>query len=339
MFFSFQKYILYPGIYLFWFFSAQGSESIHSSISLKVDSAHCVSEQDHLSGCEDLYRSGISDSDEGSEKLNQIYKDQILEYFLDIVFENAFCRCEGNNGCTRGCRLASLLNREQYPTIRKCVGKKPRHISSANCAKHVTGAIMAVLHDFLAEYCKSTDDRIFWATMNYQQCDKSFRRTTNNNNANICRHGFIFPAAYCMLNLDGQSSRVYNSISNRGVRRICKRWNQYNQSLLNIEVLLENGEIKKVPLFKRISPERNKEFQRHPDRIPTGAIIITKLYRKEGHVEVKTDWNECGKDKTQTCFCSDYCQERLRYSYPVLAVFEWNPEFIKYVNNYRFKMT
>ena len=324
--FFYLKYILYPGIYLFWSFIAQGSEVVNYLASLEGHSRYCISEQGDFSDCEDL-----SGNNGDSEKLDQIYRDRILEYFSDIVFENAFCRCEGNNGCTRGCRLASLLEKGN-PTVRKCVGKKSLNRPSVNCAKHVTGAIMAVVDDFLTEYCKSTEERIFWAKMNYQQCDKSFRRTANNNNANICRHGFIFPAAYCMLNLDGQSSRVYNSISNRGIRKVCKGWNRYNQSLLSIETLLETGEVKNIPLFKRISSERNKEFQRHPDRIPTGAIIITKLLRVQGHVEVKTDRNECGKDKNQTCFCSDYCSERLRYSYPVLAVFEWNPEFIKYIS-------
>ena len=125
---------------------------------------------------------------------------------------------------------------------------------------------------------------------------------------------------------------MYDSISDRGVRSECKSWDRYNQSLLAVNVSFDSEEVIIIPLFKKISPERNKEFQRDPSQIPTGAVIVTKFFDKSGHVEIKTDWNECGKDKTQTCFCSDYCRERLRYEYPVLAVFEWNPEFIKHAS-------
>jgi len=133
-----------------------------------------------------------------------------------------------------------------------------------------------------------------------------------------------------MLNLDEQSARVYNAIPHKGLRSKCKNWDRYNQSLLHVNHLLYEGI--KVPLFKKIPPAENKVFQKDPRKIPEGAIIITKSHLKHGHVEVKTNRNVCGKNKTQTCFCSDYCRERLKYEWPVLAVFEWSPEFIRYVN-------
>ena len=45
-----------------------------------------------------------------------------------------------------------------------------------------------------------------------------------------------------------------------------------------------------------------------------------------------TGWN-AAKEGNQICFCSDYCRERERYEPPfkLLAVFQWNPEIIKYM--------
>ena len=88
-------------------------------------------------------------------------------------------------------------------------------------------------------------------------------------------------------------------------------------------------------MFKRLPSERNKEFENNPDIIPRSAVIITKSNDKHGHVEVKTSRKECGKNKDQTCFCSDYCRERVKYRWPfkVLAVYQWNPEIIQYMKD------
>ena len=321
MFFSTCRFIVCSLIYPFWLFAAQGVETSASNLEDK----YCTAKQDSRLDCGEQ-----SMSDQSLE--DQLYKNQILGYFSDIVFENSFCKCQGNNGCTRGCVLASLLDKDQYPPIRKCEGKKPTDSSSFFCARHITGAIMTIIHNFLADHCKKTNGGILEDTTDYQQCVNNFREDLKINNTNICRHSFIFPSALCMLNLDGQSAHNYNSIPNEDVRLKCKRWNRYNQSLLAVNASLYNGEIRIIPLFKKISPEKNKEFQMDPRKIPNGAIIITKSHLKYGHVEVKTDRNECGKNKTQTCFCSDFCQERLRYNQPVLAVFEWNSEFIRYMS-------
>ena len=263
------------------------------------------------------------------------YMDQVLRDFSDILFVNSGCKCQGNNGCTRGCRLESDLDKTQSPPIRKCKDKKSIFHSSANCARHTIGAIMTVIHELLLDYCKNTMGKIFENVKDYQQCVDNFREDIRNNNTNICQHGFRFRYALCMLNLNRQSAHLYNSISDNHIKSECKRWDRYNQSLLTLNIPLYNGKMMPIPLFRKISPKYNKEFQKDTSTIPKGAIIITKS-GEYGHVEVKTDRNECGKDKNQTCFCSDYCRERLRYTYPILAVFEWNPEFIEYanINNY-----
>ena len=328
MLISIRNFLIYSWVYSLWFVFVSGAEAI--SPILKHESEYCMAAHGSSLDC------GEKLDDQSAVELAQMYKDQVQGYFMGIIFENASCRCGGNTGCTRGCRLASYLSEAPDSTIRQCIGRKSIRRSRARCTQHTTGALMAVIHDLLTDYCKSTEDRILWASMSYQECDDNFNKDVKNNNISICRHGFKFPHALCMLNLDGQSRHLYDKISDRGIRSECKGWDQYNQSLLSVDASFDNEEIRMIPLFKKISPERNKEFQKDPNQIPTGAIIVTKFFRRSGHVEVKTDRNECGASKTQTCFCSDYCREREKYYYPVLAVFEWNPEFIKYVSANRY---
>ena len=320
MFLCIRRFIFYLLIYSLWPFFAQGTGKPILPSILKIDNQlHTKKQNSHLN-----YGKYLTDY--------QTLNYEMLEYFLDIIFENSFCRCQGNNGCTRGCRLAGLLNQDQYPPVRKCVGKKSIRNSFSNCARHITGAIMAVAHDFLVHHCESLYGGIIESVVGYQQCVDNFREDVKNKNTNICRNSFIFPSALCMLNLDGQSARVYNVIPHKSIRSKCKSWNRYNQSLLTVNNLLYGGI--KIPLFKKISHRENRAFQKDPRKIPEGAIIITKSHLKHGHVEVKTNRDECGKNKNQICFCSDYCRERSKYDWPVLAVFEWNPEFMRYVDSH-----
>ena len=265
-------------------------------------------------------------------------EDLVAEYFLDVVYENSFCECQVNDGCTRGCRVVNDLDREIYLPVRKCTGKKPSRRSTDYCAKHVTGAIMTFIHSTLFVHCNSVPGEISQNAKNYTQCVDDFQEDVRNKNISICRHGFRFPSAFCFLNLDGQSFDLYNSISNRKIRRTCKNWDQYNQTLLNVDASVYYGEMTIIPMFKKIpfekiSSEKNGKQQVDTQKIPIGAIIVSEseFNNPNGHVEVKTDRNECGEDKMQTCFCSDFCRERLVYDKPVLAVFEWNPDFMKYI--------
>ncbi|MDE0119582.1 MAG: hypothetical protein OXM55_06195 [Bdellovibrionales bacterium] len=254
----------------------------------------------------------------------------LMSYFLDTIFENADCKCQVNDGCTRGCRLESDLEKYHPLPIRKCKGKKPVYYSYTACARHVTGAIMAVINKFLSPHCKRMYSEIF-ENMTYSQCIKNFDIDVQNNNVDICLYSLRFESALCMLNLDGQGSSVYNSIPTRSIRSNCKSWGMYNQLLLAINTSLYQRKMTLIPFFLKINPEKYKEFARDTNKIPEGSIIVTTLYSLHGHVEVKTNRNECGKDKSQACFCSDYCRERQKYTRPILAVFEWNPEFIRYV--------
>ena len=160
-----------------------------------------------------------------------------------------------------------------------------------------------------------------------------FGEDLKNDTTNICQYGFMFESALCMLNLDGdEDTDVYDIISDRHIKLTCKRWDQFNQSLLAVNVPLDYGTTIRIPLFKKISPKKNKEFTKDASKIPEGAIIVTESNNKHGHVEVKTNQNTCGKDGTQSCFCSDHCRARSRYNHRVLAVFVWNPDFIGYVS-------
>lgn len=338
MYFFIHRFIVCLLIPSLWLFAAKGNEKPVSHHTPQSYSDEAILNYDFLAsnnegenctvtqdGHLDCGESSISD--QNVEKSNYLYKDQTLvEYFLDTIYTNAGCECQINDGCTRGCPLESNLDEDHPLPIRKCERKKSMRSSTKNCALHTTGAIMAVVNESLSDHCKNED------IIGYGQCVKNFAKDIKNNNINICQHGFRFPFAFCMLNLDGQSFHLYDSISTKSLKSICKNWDQYNQSLLAVNVPLYDGGIMIIPLFKKISPEKNKEFQRDPSKIPKGAIIITKLNLEYGHVEVKTDRNECGKNKTQTCFCSDFCTERTQYPSPVFAVFEWHPEFIRYVS-------
>ena len=324
------KLLLCLWISFFWFFAAQGVEISFPQLISNVENKDCINKPEKPSNCKTQLN---------EEELYQSYREQILEHFSDTLFENSFCECDGNNGCTRGCRLASYLDKNQTLPFRKCRRSKPMYKSSEYCAKHVTGAIMTVLHDFLAKHCQDIGERMPKNKTDYDQCEKDFIKNANSRNTSICRHGFIFPFAFCMLNLDRQGLHVYNRIPNKNkeVKRVCKAWDPYNQSLLAMDASLHYGETTIIPLFQRVSPKKDKEFQREPYKIPEGSLIITKLYGEEGHVEVKTNRKECGKHKNETCFCSDYCRERHKYHYPVLAVFRWNPEFIRHVSRVGFE--
>ena len=267
-------------------------------------------------------------------------KSQILEYFLNTVFENSVCRCQGNNGCTRGCRVANDSGKNQYPSIRKCKGKKPRRRSTDSCAKHITGAMMTFIQKFLFTHCDNTEGKILQNVIDYAQCLYNFQKDVKRGDISICRHGFIFPSAFCLLNLDGQSFNLYNSIPNRRIRQTCKNWDQYNKFLLDVDASAYYEETTIIPLFQKVPFEkiifeREGKLKVDPSKIPIGSIIISKSEFNDpnGHVEVKTNRKECGADKNQTCFCSDFCRERLIYTKPVLAVFTWNSDFIRYIEN------
>ena len=319
MIFSFYRFVVSIGIFLFWVHSALGVGTFISPAHIFIDDQYCLTNSDgHLECNEQL--------------MLEVYRDLMVRYFLNVIYENTFCRCGDNNGCTRGCRLPGYLEEKHYPPVRRCVGRKSNTRPSKDCAQHVNGAIMTVIHDVLYFHCRFSIGGRLENKAEYDQCDDHFIRNERSDNVNICWNGLKFESALCMLNLDGQSTDVYNVISNRRIRRNCKNWDRYNQLLLAVNASSYYGYVSVIPMFKRLPSERNKEFRKNPSQIPEGAIIVAKSRNKHGHVEVKTNRQECGKDKNLTCFCSDFCRERIQYDYSVLAVFEWNPEFIRYVS-------
>ena len=267
---------------------------------------------------------------EPSEGTNQHLNEDLVNYFSDNIFENSTCKCTGNDGCTKGCQHSRHLNRRQSPPINKCKGKKPRELSKAKCARHVTGAIMKTLHHFLAKYCSDINKSVSEDRNDYAQCVEDFN---SNKEKNICEHGFIFPSALCAINLDGQSADDYKKITNRKVRNKCKAWNKHNKLLLSINLKQDDGTVKEVPLFRKISPEKIKQFQNDTSQIPSGSIIVSKSPSRHGHIEIKTNTDKCGSDNNQSCFCSDFCRDRSSYNevFSVQSIFQWNPEIIKYM--------
>ncbi len=255
--------------------------------------------------------------------------EELVDYFSNNIFENSKCNCTGNDGCTKGCQHSRHLDRTESPPVNRCRGQKPMGLSKAKCARHVTGAIMKTVHHFLGRYCEGID-KISENRNDYAQCVEDF---DSNQEKNICEHGIIFPSALCALNLDGQSADAYNNIGNRGVRNKCKAWNGHNEALLSINIKQDDGTLKRVPLFKKMSPDKLGQFQSDTSQIPPGSIVVSKSPSRHGHVEIKTNRNECGPGNNQACFCSDYCRDRQAYdeTFNVQAVFQWNPEIVKYI--------
>ena len=219
------------------------------------------------------------------------------------------------------------------PPINRCRSKKPRETSQAKCARHVTGAVMSTIHKFLAIYCKENKTSEETNRDGYKQCVDEFVKISNSEK-NICKHSFIFPSALCFLGMDTESEDPYKDIPTRRVRNGCKKWgrDEHNRTLASFPVVQDDGSVKNVPLFTKMPAEQNALFQKDTSKIPAGSIVVATSGSIHGHVEIKTNKNECGPNKT-ACFCSDYCRDRNEYNeaFQVKAVFQWNPELINHI--------
>ena len=263
---------------------------------------------------------------EDSDNSSALYDSQFVNYFVDTLFQNTACYCEGNNGCTRGCRPVSGLLRFSR-SVRRCLGQKPVSQTKARCARHVNSSILNTVEAFFSAHCEKSAPSI----KGYHQCVKDFNKDISKQSINICQHAFVFPSALCMLNLSGDSFSAYRMIADKKVKTSCQRWDLYNRHLYSLPVPDLGGEI---PLFVKIPEEKYKEFKKAPSKIPIGAVIVSKSQSRHGHVEVRTNKMLCGKDKTEICFCSDYCEERKNYIWPykMQAVYQWNPRLLEYID-------
>ena len=253
-----------------------------------------------------------------------VYDSKFINYFIDTLFENVTCQCEGNNGCTRGCKPGSF---RFLGPVRRCLGRKPVSQTKARCARHVNSAMLNTIETFFSAYCEKSAPYI----KGYYQCVKDFNKDISKQNVNICQHAFVFPSALCMLNLSGDSFSAYRMIADKEVKTSCQNWDLYNRHLYSLPIPGLGGEI---PLFVKMPEEKYKEFRKAPSKIPVGAVIVSQSQSRHGHVEVRTNKMLCGKDKTEICFCSDYCEERKNYIWPykMQAVYQWNPRLLEYID-------
>ncbi len=226
----------------------------------------------------------------------------LVDYFSNIVFENTLCKCGGPSRCTRGC-----VRNGVFPQLR-CYGRRTKR---ERCTRYVHAAIMNTVYAFFDEHCPPFDS---------DSCDKM-----KAGQGTLCDQGFIFPSALCLLSLDGEDR--YKIIEKRSVRSGCKGWFRHNKNLIFVDVLTETGENLTIPLFQRI------DMPEYLGDLPKGSIIVSKSDSVHGHVEIKTDKKECGRDGKDTCFCSDFCTSRkggYRWPFRPQTVFQWNPEFVYY---------
>ena len=282
MFISTHKLTVFLLVYPLWLFATQGMETSVSHHTLNHhpdeailnddppfsnidDTKYCTVKPEGHIDCEE---SPIND--QSIDALNQLYRDKILSYFLDIIFENSGRKCKPNDGCTRGYISTSYLGRNQsyHPVRRKCTGQKSIRNSSGNCAKHITGAIMTLINESLSIHCENE------SIVNYNQCVKYFNGDIKNNNISICQHGFTFPSAFCMLNLDGQSFHLYDAISDKNIQSKCKNGDRYNQLLLTLNVPLHDGGMMPIPLFKKYLPKKMKNFEKILEKSQKELLLL-----------------------------------------------------------------
>ena len=238
--------------------------------------------------------SDIADIDKALKSARD--QEDIVQFFSDTVFDNAKCTCDGNNACKRGCQ--TKVARNQSPPVVKCKGpRRDPSESTGKCMRYVTGAIMSVVRQKLAIYCNENSQN---TKKDYNQCMQDFRFPSPKNN--ICRNGFVFPSGLCALNLDGKSAGDFQNIKDSEVREECEMWDQLNQSLVTFPVKQANGDVKQVPLFKKMDLKKNQEFQKDPSKIPEGAIVVMKSKSRHGHAEIKTSKNNCGLRKIKLVF-------------------------------------
>ena len=291
-----------------------------------------------------LQFSSLRKTAEELQEVSQSLNDPV-ERFVNLTYENSSCYCGTNDGCSRGCN-----NFTSHPPSNKCTQELPRNLrnrglpgkknsrykSTGLCMKHITGSLMNTLHSSLREHCQEVTANDSESASPYSdpykkgKCYKNFSKESE---PDICRYGFKFPSALCALAFGGEEATVYNkAVKDERVRNKCKRWHYHNQALSSIVVRGEDGKTKKISIFKTVPREKYAAYQTKPETIPSGALIVSKTAGRHGHIEIKTD-KKCGPGKAQSCFCSDFCAGRKSgyHGKEIEAVFEWNPEFIKYV--------
>ena len=265
--------------------------------------------------CDDCLTRENTEQNENLKSIEDIVElsqkdSELVKYLSDQIYSNSQCRCGVNDACTRGCK------RDEYPPKLDCRGKRDRYKSTKYCMRHVNGALVDTIDAFLKQYCGGNNfDR--------RQCLKIHNRGLTDAKS-ICTKSFVLPSALCALNLDGKDR--YGYIPYRNIKNECKDLeNSNNQYLKKIRVISDDGQsVEDIPLFEEIPlPE-------DPDDLPTGAIVVMNSGSIYGHVEIKTNKNNCdGKP----CFCSDFCTSRSGgYNFPnkPRVAFRWHPRLLDY---------
>ena len=352
----------------------------------------------------------------GDEKRELAFHNppNINQRISDIIYENAQCYCQTTQKCSRGC----VKNRsDPFAKIKtRCRGSKPVGSSSEYCMRHVTAAIMGVVHEFITNHCQSMGFPIIASREDKGECSKI---DVNSTKVNVCTNSLVYPSAICGVDLAGdiptfkegeESSKQIPKkcldkpqafckvkdpslqdyeflVKKEKIRSRCRTWSDYNRQIISSvpieKVIKDTGEVsyKMAPLFVRVPLENVKKSltqeikvsqkqeeatkERDPqsvnpeetsketqeaqnknsdkteesvkevidiEKIPEGAIIIMESESDHGHAEIKTSKKECGTNKNETCFCSDFCEPRSgEDSYEakdldIKGIFIFNPE-------------
>ncbi|MCZ0932783.1 MAG: hypothetical protein OXJ52_06505 [Oligoflexia bacterium] len=290
--------------------------SMEEKIEQKTEASFNTGSQD----CEECRAEG--DKNQQVNGISEIMKlvrksedSDLVKYLSKQAYDNSACKCGGNDACTRGCK-----KRGKWPPHLKCRGNKSKNKSTKFCMRHVNGILTDTINTFFGRYCE--DNYPFDREKCLDIHKKNLKEQTN-----ICTKSFVFPSALCALNLDGKDR--YQSIKNKRIKRKCEKFEyRYNHNIKTIKLISDDGKrIEETPLFEEITMPED------PNDLPTGAIVVMKSGSKHGHIEIKTDKQECNGSY---CFCSDYCASRSGgYTPPFkpVAVFRWNPKVLEYLGD------
>ena len=261
-------------------------------------------------------------------------QSEFVNLLSNNLYENSQCLCGGTDVCTQGCNDSG-----KGPPKIFCQGRKSPAKSKGRCMGHSNNGLMTTLNSYLSDHCKKTGEGSNSSRTSYNQCVAEARKPGFE--PSICQNSLIMPHALCALSLHGGKAN-YSGVQSH-VRRDCKAWAKYNKHLLDFPIPEESGETKTVSLFKQIPLEAvKKDGKIDPDKLPAGAIVVMNSRSASGHVEIKTNLNECGDSKS-TCFCSDFCSSRdgqkayENQGLKMRGIFVINPEIVEYIEGEKSK--
>ena len=237
--------------------------------------------------CEDCDATSKPSVSPENQAVSDVVDASLSHDFTDMLSDSLFDRskcvdfknCSGHDSCQPGGPWKTK-NWKKDVCRTNCSKKKKSYEPKNKCAGYFAHSLNSTLREYFKDYCKKHNPK--------GKCKV--------NSNSICEKNFVSDGGFCFLNLDGKD-RIDGKLDSE-VRATC------NFYAKGFPTHITNDDGKSIPLFKEIP------IPKDPDDLPVGAIIVSKIRSKWGHVEVKTNKSKSFCSKTETCFCSDVCTSR-----------------------------